>query len=385
MKFTSADHTSFKYICYSEDRDTACFMVWLWTDGNHFHKFIFHITLDRIDWAVFQSFVVKGQERWEFFKWKCFWKALLDFGVALQDAAAMWCSSRLWLAGVGIVRLYAGFVSLNCILRWICHFLARFLEALSVSWWNGHQLISEIIQLWSFIKVVWQSKILLSLFTRSKQGFEMWGILHIQQNPEESSEADLYSTVQWQHHRGWLLLQCNPHPPGGWATVLLGQLPATAEAALCERAWLLAAMWGWPPNQRQEENTGKLLLLLFNWEMNVYLFLYFSEWWYTRFLNTSKTCQIFGCYQIGRNSHTKEFSKCSLDSHSTRSERSVRQRIYCISPLQLSDVDTLICRGMRDVVLSNWFTYVQTPAVLRDLLNSFWWARVISKEGAITG
>lgn len=49
MKFSSAEHTSFKYICYSEDRDTAYFMARLWTDGNHFHKFIFHITLDRID------------------------------------------------------------------------------------------------------------------------------------------------------------------------------------------------------------------------------------------------------------------------------------------------------------------------------------------------
>lgn len=90
---------------------------------------------------------------------------------------------------------------------------------------------------------------------------------------------------------------------------------------------------GWPPNQRQKENTGKLFLLLFNWEMSAYLFLYFSEWWCTRFLNTSKTCQIFDCYQIGRNNYTKEFSKCSLDSQSARSESSVKQRIYCISPL----------------------------------------------------
>lgn len=35
---------------------------------------------------------------------------------------------------------------------------------------------------------------------------------------------------------------------------------------------------------------------------------------------------------------------------------------------------------MRHVVLNNWFTYVQTPAVVHDLLKSFWWAPAIWKE-----
>lgn len=60
---------SFKYICYSEDKDTAYFVVWLQTDGKHFHKLIFHTTLDRVDREIFQYFAVKWCKLWELFKW----------------------------------------------------------------------------------------------------------------------------------------------------------------------------------------------------------------------------------------------------------------------------------------------------------------------------
>lgn len=80
-------------VCYRTSHSWA--VSWILTlNGN---KLIFFLCLV----LAFQCFVVKGQKRWEFFKWKCFRRALCDLGAALPGTAATRCSSRLWLAGCG--------------------------------------------------------------------------------------------------------------------------------------------------------------------------------------------------------------------------------------------------------------------------------------------
>lgn len=95
MKFTLAECVSFKYICYSED--TSLF----YGLAMSFHKFTFHSALDAVDWETFQCFVGKWCKLWEFFKWKCFMRALFDFIVVLWTPVL--CQ---WKAVLGRARVW---------------------------------------------------------------------------------------------------------------------------------------------------------------------------------------------------------------------------------------------------------------------------------------